>query len=71
MFFGSDEPRAKRVLTQKLYSRRDTTTTTTDITLSGRSFINIRNKIGLRTDLCGTPLVTLRGVYAVPLITTL
>ena len=42
-----------------------------DITFSGRSFINIRNKIGPRTDPCGTPLVTQRAVDAVPLITTL
>ncbi|CAL4245859.1 unnamed protein product [Meganyctiphanes norvegica] len=42
-----------------------------DRTPSGRSFINIRNRIGPSTDPCSTPLVTFLGDDAVPLITTL
>ncbi|CAL4241458.1 unnamed protein product [Meganyctiphanes norvegica] len=37
----------------------------------GRSFINIKNRIGPNTDPCGTPLVTFMAGDAVPLITTL
>ena len=42
-----------------------------DRTSSGKSFINMRNNTGPRTDPCGTPLVTLHASEVDPLITTL